>query len=71
MSKSIAGLCGIGLAKVVAYGWPTETPGYYGHLGLYAREFFLDDAVEVGPPPAAIVENMRRRWAKEGISDCP
>jgi hypothetical protein len=60
LREHAAGLCDTGLASVTAYGWATETPGHYGHLGVYAREFFVDEVVAVGPPPADLVERMRR-----------
>ena len=69
--KRISGLCDTGLAFVVADGWATETPGDYGHLGLYAREFFVDKVVAVRPPPSKFVTRMRLDWEKAGISDCP
>jgi len=56
---------------MVAYGWATETPGDYGHLGVYGREFLVDEVVAVGSPPPALVEDKRRRWSEAGIGDCP
>ena len=70
LAQPIGGLCQTGLASVVAYGWATETPGTYGHLGMYAREFFVDDVEKVGPPPAAVVQKMRRRWSEAGLRGC-
>lgn len=71
LDQKIAGLCDTGLATVVADGWATETSGHYGHLGVYAREFFVDEVVAVGPPPPDLVERMRRHWAEAGIGQCP
>lgn len=71
LERDIAGLCDIGLAKISAFGWATESPGGYGHLNFYAREFFADEVVAVEPPPAKLVSAMQRDWAKAGIGDCP
>ena len=70
LELDIPGLCDLGLAKVTAYGWATESPGEYGHLGVYAREFFADEIVAVGPPPPKLVSQMQRRWARDGIGEC-
>jgi hypothetical protein len=70
LSKQVPGLCGIRLASVVAFGWTTETPGKFGHLGLYSREFFVDQVVAVGPPPTALVKRMQREWASAGLDEC-
>lgn len=70
LSKQIPGLCGTGLASVVAFGWVTETPGEFGHLGLYSREFFVDQVVAVDPPPPALVKRMQREWASAGLDKC-
>lgn len=70
LDKQIPGLCDTGLAFVVADGWATETLGDYGHLGLYAREFFVDRLVAVRPPPSKFVTRMRLDWEKAGIDDC-
>lgn len=70
LNQKIAGLCDTGLATVVAYGWATETSGHYGHLGVYAREFFVDEVVAVGPPPPDTVDRMRRRYAEAGAGQC-
>lgn len=71
LGQRITGLCGIGLAHVEAYGWATETPGSFGHLGSYSREFFVDEVVAVGPPPATEVKHMQGNWLKIGLDDCP
>lgn len=70
LDQKIAGLCGARLASFTAYGWATETPGHFGHLGVYAREFFVDEVVAVGPPPASLVEKMRRMWREADVGDC-
>jgi hypothetical protein len=66
----IPGVCA-GLARITGYGWVTETPGNYGHLGGYAREFYVDEVVDVGPPPPALVARMRREEAEAGFGECP
>lgn len=70
LAQPVPGVCDTGLATVVAYGWVTETPGEYGHLGVYAREFFVDEVERVEPPPPAIAEKMRQMWVKSGVRDC-
>jgi hypothetical protein len=71
LEQRIAGLCDTRLASIVADGWATETPGHYGHLGAYARQFFVDEVLAAGPPPADLIERMRRRWADDGTGQCP
>jgi len=70
LSEEIPGLCDTGLAHVTAYGWATETPGRYGHLGVYARQFFVDEVVDVGPPPAQLVARLRRDRGQLGHENC-
>ena len=70
LRRRIPGVCA-GLARVTAYGWVTETPGDYGHLGGYAREFYVDEVVAVGPPPPALVARMRSDWAEADLGECP
>jgi hypothetical protein len=70
LDEEIAGLCDTGLARVTAYGWATETPGHYGHLGVYSREFFVDEIVNVGPPPADLVAHMRRERNQPENASC-
>ena len=70
LDTRISGLCHVSLASVVAYGWVTETPGHYGHLGVYARKFFVDEVETAGPPPPALVEEMLREWVQAGIGTC-
>lgn len=71
LAQRIPGLCNVGVASVATYGWVTQTPGRYGHLGLYARELYEDEVIAVGPPPDDLVEQMRSEWAKAGIGKCP
>jgi hypothetical protein len=71
LARKIPGLCGTGLASVTAYGWVTETPGRFGHLGSYSREFYEDEVVAVGPPPPDLVASMRRRLVEAGVTSCP
>jgi hypothetical protein len=70
LERPVPGLCDTSLASVVVYGWPTVTPGRYGHLGVYAREFFVDEVESAGPPPPALVDRMHRQWAKAGLDKC-
>jgi hypothetical protein len=70
LDQDISGLCGTGLAKITAFGWVTETPGGYGHMGIYARTFFVDEIIAIGPPPAKLVEEMRRLRAEAGMISC-
>lgn len=70
LDQKIAGLCDVRLASFTAYGWATESSGHFGHLGVYAREFFVDEVVDVGPPPAALVARMRRMWSQADVGDC-
>lgn len=70
LRKRIPGLCGIGLSSVAAFGWVTEIPGNFGHMGVYSREFFVDRVVTVGPPPPALVKRMQRDWASVGLGEC-
>jgi hypothetical protein len=70
LDQPITGLCRVGLASVVVDGWATITPGNYGHLGVYSREFFEDQVVDAGPPPASLVEDMRQRWGEAGVGTC-
>jgi hypothetical protein len=69
LNEEIAGVCAR-LASVTAYGWVTETPGHYGHLGVYSREFFVDQVESVGPPPPDLVERMRREMGQPENARC-
>jgi hypothetical protein len=70
LDQRIAGLCQTQLASLDVEGWPTITPGHFGHMGMYAREFFEDRVVAVGPPPKDFVERLRRRFRGDGLTDC-
>lgn len=70
LERSLPGICNAGIAAVTAYGWPTESEGRFGHLGMYARVFYADEIVKVGPPQNDIVENYAKVRARMGISDC-
>ena len=64
LASPIPGLNGMHLVHVTAYGWATETPGRYGHLNAYAREFFEEETLKVGPPPSGVVERLRNQLAR-------
>lgn len=69
LEQRIPGVCS-GLATLVVEGWPTVSSGHYGHMGMYAREFFEDRVIAVKPPPPDIVQRMRAAYAKAGLSNC-
>lgn len=69
-NQKITGLCDTQLVSIKAYGWATVEQGYYGHLGSYAREFFVDKVVNIGPPPADLLSNLKNQWAQLGIGEC-
>jgi hypothetical protein len=70
LAHRIAGLCHTQLASLEVEGWPTVTPGHFGHMGMYAREFFEDRVVAVGPPPRDFVERLRKLYGHDGLTDC-
>jgi hypothetical protein len=69
LDKEIPGLCGTRLASVTVEGWTTITPGRYGHLGVYSREFFADRVIEVRPPSADFVAKRAQGYKEAGL-DC-
>jgi len=68
LAKPIPGLCGIGFASVTVEGWATLSPGHYGHMGIYSREFFADRVIAVGPPPANLLDRVRAEYRKAGFT---
>jgi hypothetical protein len=80
LERSAKAACGTGMATIIVEGWPTVTRGHYGHLGVYAREFFMDRIVAVGPPPPSDVsqwnaalrrDGIGKRWCEELESNAP
>lgn len=66
LGQRIPGVCTF-MASVVVEGWTTVTPGRFGHLGMYGREFFEDRLLEVKPPPPTLVAQLRAQYAKASL----
>jgi hypothetical protein len=49
---------GTGIASVKVIGWVTQSPGNYGHLGQYPREFYALEIIDVSPPPTGFVREF-------------
>lgn len=64
------GICNTGMATVTAYGWPSESAGRFGHLGLYARVFYADELVNVSPPSNDLILNYAKARATIGLPSC-
>lgn len=72
LSTPVKGVCGTGMASVTIEGRATVSPGTYGHLGSYARTFFVEKVISVGPPPTRIVREWQAGFAQLGAcSDFP
>lgn len=73
--EKIPGLYCAGIAKVVAFGWATETPAQYGHAGGSTREFFQDEVVTVGRPSASFIAKFTRNMPEANdewsYGECP
>jgi hypothetical protein len=70
LEQRLPGLCNTSLASLEVEGWATVSPGNFGHMGIYAREFFEDRVIAVGPPPREFVERLRRRFRRGGLMEC-
>lgn len=72
LSTPVDGVCGTGMASVTVEGRATLSPGTYGHLGSYARTFYVEKVVSVGPPPTRIVREWQASFAQiDACSDFP
>jgi hypothetical protein len=70
LATPVPGLCGVRLARVTSDGWVTQTPGNFGHMGIYAREFYEDRVISVGPPRADLVARWKKQFAAAGLGSC-
>lgn len=72
LSTPVEGVCGTGMASVTVEGRATVSPGTYGHLGSYARTFFVEKVISVGPPPTRVVREWQAGFAEmEACADFP
>jgi hypothetical protein len=68
IDASAKATCGAGMVTIVADGWPTVTAGHYGHLGAYAREFYVDRILAVGAPPDSLIRDWNEGLRRARIS---
>lgn len=72
LSTPVKGVCDTGMASVTVEGRATVSLGTYGHLGSYARTFFVEKVISVRPPPTRVVRKWQAGFAQMGAcSDFP
>lgn len=72
LSTPVKGVCDTGMASVTVEGRATVSLGTYGHLGSYARTFFVEKVISVRPPPTRVVREWQAGFAQMGAcSDFP
>lgn len=62
--KHEVAVCFGGVEYVQAVGWVSQTPGHYGHLGQWDREFLVDRYEREGPPPVKLLDSLRQACAE-------
>lgn len=67
LDKSLGGTCGVRMASVTVEGWMTVSEGEFGHLGGWTKEFYADRVIASGPPPEAVVADIRQMAVDAGM----